>query len=187
MNQRLNVALVAVAVVSLYSCGKSGPEPDAQIYGYITVFETMGRGAVVSLANGRAETQLMLDENTKLVGTSGQDGKAPMWYFDSAYKVDGRMNWAPGEHLDASGNLVVLRLAGSRDWIWATRVERLGEPASRALIEAGILVPKGSEVDSNWIVECFERAERSVATEDELEAARRSCLTRQSSSVGGEE
>ena len=187
MTPRLNVALVAAAIVSLYSCNNSGPEPDAQIYGYITVWETMGRGSIVSLTNGGAETQLMLDEDTELVRTFGQDGKAPMWYFDSAYRVDGRMNWAPEEYFDATGNVVVPRLSGSRDWIWATRVERLGEPDARALIESGALIAKGIKVDSDWLVECFERAERTVAEEDELEAARRSCFTRQGSSAGGEE
>ncbi len=186
MSKRLFVVSLAAAAIISYGCGKTGSDSEAQVYGYVTVWESMGRGTLVSLVNGRAQTQLMLDENTKLVGASRQDGEAPMWYLDSAYQVDGRMNWAPAKHRDETGNTTLPRLSGIRDWIWATRIERLGETDAAALIESGVLVPKGSDVGHDWLVACFERAERNIDTEDELAAARRACLTRQGSSLGKE-
>ena len=74
MSKRLVAFMLAAALMSSNSCGKDGPEADARLHGYITVFETMGRGSLVSLTNGRAETQLLLDENTELVATFGEDG-----------------------------------------------------------------------------------------------------------------
>lgn len=140
------IAILSVAVMlGTYGCDEVGPEPDAQLHGHIAIYETMGRGALVHLVNGREDTQLLLDENTQLVRTFQEDGETPMWYFDSVYRVDRRMNWAPEEYFDENEDLTVLRLARAGNWIWAMRIERLDESDSDALIESGDVMPRESE------------------------------------------
>ncbi len=170
--------LLLITIVGSYGCDTAGPGPDTQLYGYIAIYETMGRGALVYLTNGPQETQLLLDENTKLVGTFQEDGQTPMWYFDSVYRVDGLANWAPEEYLDEDGDLAIPRLAGSHDWIWATRIERMSDGESDTLVNSGDVVPKMPDVDYEGLDRCIEDANKSTSTPDELGAALDECIDR---------
>jgi hypothetical protein len=178
------VSLLAISIVGSYGCDRAGPTPDAQLHGYIAIYETMGRGALVYLTNGPQEKQLLLDEDTRIIGTYQEDGQTPMWYFNSIYRVDGRMNWAPEEYFNEDGDLAIPRLAGSDDWVWATRIERMSEGDSNALIASGVVVPKKPAIDYEALDECIELAERTASTKDEdvrgfvFEAARKNCVDR---------
>ena len=130
-------ALGALALIGLTGCGDGAPAPDTTLYGHVVILASPGTGSLVLLENGAARTEVFINDRTKFANMTEPGQTALLWSFDHVHRVEGVLNWAPDDLLTAFGGLKTVRVSGVKDWIWATRVERLSAEDSAALLAAG--------------------------------------------------